>query len=69
MVGACQTSKTINSFANFVYDKLITLNASQDLQWKSRERGLDCRQGLSHLDSLLAVLEGVSCICIRFTMP
>ncbi|KAK4021323.1 hypothetical protein OUZ56_003240 [Daphnia magna] len=29
------------------------------MQWKSSERGSDCRQGLSHLDSLLAVI-GVS---------
>ena len=46
LVNACKTSKTINSFANAVYDKLVSPGASQDMQWKSSERGSDCRQGL-----------------------
>lgn len=64
LVGACKSSKTINSFANAAYDKLISPSASQDMQWKSSERGSDCRQGLSHLDSLLAVLGGIPYIII-----
>jgi hypothetical protein len=60
LVNVCKTSKTINTFANAVYDKLVSPGASQDMQWKSFERGSDCRQGLSHLDSLLAVIGGIA---------
>ena len=60
LVNNCKTCKTINSFANSVYDKLVSPGASQGMQWKSSERGADCRQGLSHLDSLLAVIGGIA---------
>jgi hypothetical protein len=60
LVNYCKTRKTINSFANSVYDKLVLPSASQGRQWKSSERLSDCRQGLSHLDSLLAVIGDIA---------
>ncbi|EFX62334.1 hypothetical protein DAPPUDRAFT_337093 [Daphnia pulex] len=39
---------------------LVLPCASQGMQWKSSKRVSDCRQGLSHLDSLLAVIGDIA---------
>ena len=43
-IGSCGSQKTINSFSNSIYDRLISPGTSQDLQWRSSECGGDCRQ-------------------------
>lgn len=48
----------INKFVNAIYSRMVSRSTSEQLQWKSQERGGDRRQGLSHLVNFLAVIGG-----------
>lgn len=50
--------KTLNSFAAAVYTSFVSRQTSESLQWKSIQRGEDCRQGIRHLLNFIAVIGG-----------
>lgn len=50
---------SINKFVNAIYSRMVSKATSEQLQWKSHERGGDRRQGLSHLVNFLSVIGGI----------